>query len=196
MQKLTHGVGINDRSRHTMVNGKQIREYMSWKSMIARCYSPLVHERAPTYIGCHVSDNFKHYTYFYDWCQNQKGYNNKGWELDKDLLIKNNKLYSENNCVFLPPCINMAQCKNISLRGGLPIGVTFNKAMQKYKVSCRNGESKNRAYLGYHSSIGDAFLVYKNYKERYIKELAEKYKDQIDPRAYEALMNYSIDITD
>jgi hypothetical protein len=33
-------------------------------------------------------------------------------------------------------------------------------------------------------------------KEAYIKEVANKWKDQIDPRAYEALMSYQVEIND
>ena len=33
-------------------------------------------------------------------------------------------------------------------------------------------------------------------KEAYIKEVATKWKDKIDPRAYEALMNWEICIGD
>ena len=33
-------------------------------------------------------------------------------------------------------------------------------------------------------------------RESYVKEVANKWKDQIDPRVYEALMNYQVEITD
>ena len=33
-------------------------------------------------------------------------------------------------------------------------------------------------------------------KERIIRDLAEKYRDQIDVRAYSALMNYTVEMTD
>lgn len=42
----------------------------------------------------------------------------------------------------------------------------------------------------------EAFAVYKREKEKYIKEVANKWKDQIDPRVYESLMNWTIEITD
>ena len=42
----------------------------------------------------------------------------------------------------------------------------------------------------------EAFLAYKQAKELHIKEVANKWKDQIDPRVYEALMNYTVEITD
>ena len=42
----------------------------------------------------------------------------------------------------------------------------------------------------------EAFNAYKQAKEAFIKEQANKWKSEIDPRAYEALMNYTVEITD
>ena len=39
-------------------------------------------------------------------------------------------------------------------------------------------------------------VSYKDAKESFVKEQAEKWKGKIDPRAYKALMNYQVEITD
>ena len=49
---------------------------------------------------------------------------------------------------------------------------------------------------GFFDTELEAFNVYKTAKESYLKEQAEKYKSQIDPRAYNALMNYTVEIDD
>ena len=51
-------------------------------------------------------------------------------------------------------------------------------------------------HIGTFDTEYNAFLAYKHMKESYVKEMAEKWKDQIDPRAHEALMNWCVDITD
>ena len=59
--------------------------------------------------------------------------------------------------------------------------------------------SKNkgkREYLGFFKTELEAFNAYKQAKENFIKEQANKWKSQIDLRAYEALMNYQVEITD
>ena len=51
-------------------------------------------------------------------------------------------------------------------------------------------------YLGRYNTPEQAFLAYKIAKESYIKEVAEKWRDQIDPRVYNTLMNYEVNIDD
>ena len=74
MKKLVLGVGFNDKTRPVFVDGKKVKEYKLWQDMLTRCFSEKLQTRCPTYKGCNVSDNFLHYSFFYDWCQNQIGF--------------------------------------------------------------------------------------------------------------------------
>ena len=80
------GVGILGAKYPSKVNGVLTKEYMLWTSVLERCYSDSFKKKNPTYEYCKVSDNFKSYEYFYEWCHNQIGFDNKNWQLDKDLL--------------------------------------------------------------------------------------------------------------
>lgn len=192
MVNLVEGVGINDRTYPVSKNGIITKEYSLWNNMLIRCYNIKCQEKHPTYINCSVSDNFKMYSYFYEWCQNQIGFNIDDYHLDKDLLLKYNKIYSEDNCVFIPKNLNVLLTKSTAARGILPIGVT--KHSNKFRARCSvNGIRK---HLGSFDTPELAFNAYKAFKEEHIKELAEKYEDTIDPRAYLALMNYEVHIDD
>ena len=149
----------------------------------------------PTYEGCKVSDNFRSYEYFYEWCNNQIGFGSEGWHLDKDLLIKGNKVYSENTCIFIPSEINSLLIKSTASRGKHLIGVCWSNTNKAFvaKVSRNEGQQE---HLGFFNTELEAFDAYKTAKETFIKEQAEKWKSQIDPRAYNALMNYQVEIDD
>ena len=190
-----HGVGILGTKYPTKINGVQTKEYTLWKNMLERCYNDTFKKRQPTYEGCEVSDNFKSYEYFYDWCQNQIGFTNKDWHLDKDLLIKGNKIYSESTCIFIPAEINLLLVKNTASRGKHLIGVYWCKKDKAFVARVKKSKGKSE-YLGYFKTEVEAFNAYKKAKESFIKEQAEKWKGKIDERAYNALMNYRVEITD
>ena len=101
-----YGVGIVGNKYKTYENGKETKQYKTWSSMLERCHSESFKEKHKSYKGCTTSNNFRHYTYFYEWCEKQVGFGQDNFELDKDLLIVGNKLYSENTCVFIPCEIN------------------------------------------------------------------------------------------
>lgn len=187
-------VGVIGSRFKTRTNGGAAKEYKLWHAMLNRCYSEHALNRRETYRGCGVSDNFKSYEYFYEWCNNQVGFNKNGWELDKDLLVKGNKVYSEEYCVFIPQELNKALTNKSRFRGLLPIGVSLYKPRGNYTVSI-NRFGKNTT-LGYFNTPEEAFNTYKFARESYLKELANIWKDQIDPRAYESLINYEVDIDD
>ena len=189
------GVGITGTKYQSTINGVQTKEYVLWQSMSKRCYSDALKKKYPTYEGCEVSDNFKSYEYFYDWCHKQIGFGNEDWHLDKDLLIKGNKVYSENTCVFIPQEVNSLLVKRTASRGEHLIGVHWHNASKAFvaQVGKSKGESK---HLGYFNTEIEAFNAYKIAKEDFVKEQATKWKGQIDDRAYNALMNYEVGIDD
>ena len=190
-----HGVGILGAKYPSRVNGVKTREYKLWQSMLKRCYSDAYKKKHPTYEGCEVSDNFKSYEYFYEWCHKQIGFGNEGFDLDKDLLVKGNKVYSEDSCVFIPQEINKILVKREASRGEYLIGVYWNKKASAFVAKVKKNKGCSE-HLGLFKTELEAFNTYKKAKEVFVKEQANKWKSQIDDRAYEALMKYTVDIDD
>ena len=190
-----YGIGVLGNKYPSKINGVQTKEYVLWCGMLQRCYSDAYKKKYPTYEGCEVSDNFKSYEYFYEWCNEQIGFGNEGWHLDKDLLIKGDKVYSESTCVFLPKEINLVLTKRDKKRGEHLIGVCWSNTNKAFVAQVRKNKGE-REWLGYFKTEIEAFNAYKQAKEIRVKEIAEKWKDRIDLRAYQALMNYEVNIDD
>ena len=170
------------------------KEYQLWNNMINRCYNEKILSRNPTYKDCHVSEDWRYLSNFKEWCNNQIGFGNECWHLDKDILVEDSKMYSPETCCFVPQEINVALTNNKSVRGSFPQGVIYNSTKTRYRARIQRGDKWES--LGTYNTPEEAFYVYKQAKEAYIKEVANKWKDQIDIRVYEALMNWSIEIID
>lgn len=138
---------------------------------------------------------------FYEWLHEQdnfdKWFNNKMWALDKDILVKKNKIYSPDRCCLVPQRLNSLFVKGDAVRGSLPIGVE--KVHDKFRSSqvhnIITGKTKRSCSF---DTIEEAFEAYKTYKEDVIRQVAEaEYsKDNITKACYEAMMNYKIEIDD
>jgi hypothetical protein len=194
-RKLVHGVGINDWDNAVVLNGKNIREYELWSCMLKRCFSKNYKEQRPTYNKVTCCQEWLSLKSFIKDVSQMKGYDMASWQLDKDILVKGNKLYSKETCCFVPLEVNSLLVNGCKLRGEWPIGVRFHKRDGKFVAQIR-ANGKERYHLGYFTSPEEAFLAYKAAKEAYIKEVANKWKDQLDERVYQALLNYTVDIAD
>ena len=118
--------------------------------------------------------------------------------LDKDILHKGNKIYSSNTCIFVPNRINVLFTNCKKTRGNYPIGVTKNDN-NRFRARCNILDDNNKiksVHLGYFGTPEEAFNAYKIFKENYIKEVADEYKDKIPNKLYEAMYNWRVDITD
>lgn len=185
------GVGIiGDTESH--INRKPIKEYQLWVDLLNRCYGKTA--KTSSYKDCSVSENFKYFPYFKEWCNKQVGFGNKGWHLDKDVLVKGNNVYSEDTCCFIPSEINCVFGTNKSVRGDFPIGVR--KYSKGFGFSWRMKIGDIVVSKHGYQTPEDAFYAYKEAKEDRFKALAEQYKTQIDIKVYNALMNRTIEITD
>ena len=193
------GVGYLGNEKTKDENGKSLKSYKTWASMLRRCYSGKYQKKEPTYKDCYVCDEWLNYSNFKIWFDNNYyEIPNEKMALDKDILVKGNKTYAPNTCVFVPRNINTLFIKRNKVRGKYPIGVTFNKNKNKYQAQCNtliNGKNMKKA-LGLYNTIEEAFNAYKQFKENYIKQVAEEYKDKIPNKLYEAMYNYEVEITD
>ena len=189
----TCGVGFID-VEGASIGRKMTKEYHLWNNMLNRCYNEKILSSNPTYKDCHVSEEWRYLSNFKEWCHQQIGFDQVGWHLDKDILSKDNKVYSEDTCVFVPSEINSLITKADRIRGKYPIGIYEDKQAGKFKV--RISVEGKQKHIGRYYCEKEAFNAYKQAKEAYIKEVTNKWKDQIDHRVYEALMNYVVEITD
>lgn len=123
-----------------------------WDKIQSRClengWYQLKHK---SYVGC--SNNFHSFQVFAEWCQSQKGYWSKDslsryWALDKDILIKGNKIYSNNTCIFVPQYVNKLLADSLNIRGEFPIGVSLIKHTGNYSSFCKTRGNGEREYFG------------------------------------------------
>lgn len=189
------GVGILGKENLYGAGGKFLKSYTVWHSIIRRCYYQPFHKVEPSYIGCEVCEEWKYYPHFKKWYdENYYEIEGEKMQLDKDILFKGNKIYSPNTCVFVPQRINSLFTRRQNDRGLYPIGVTFLKDRNKYMPQINiNGKRK---HLGFFNTPNEAFYIYKGAKEKYIKEVADEYKDKIPQKLYEAMYSYEVEITD
>ena len=164
-------------------NGKLKKEYLIWYSMLKRCYDPKYQERNSTYKGCAVEEYLLNFQYMGKWIE-ENYYEVSGEQmcLDKDILCKGNKVYSRETCIFVPQRINKLFTKRDNDRGNSPIGVTPTSS-GNYQVHC-NDKNGKVVPLGTYSTKEEAFQVYKQYKEKVIKEGIDSYEGKIPEPHY------------
>lgn len=197
--RLILGIGIRGDKYPSHKDGKILREYNTWTGMLRRCTEECWIKN-PSYVGVTCSENFKSYSYFYEWCNKQIGFmskdeKGKSWNLDKDILVRRNKIYSEDTCVFVPQNVNCLLTRSEAKRGKYLIGVCWDKQHSKFRAYCKDGKRRN-INIGRHSTEQEAFLAYKMCKEDVIKKVAEEYKFKLDPRVYESLLKYEVSEND
>lgn len=141
------------------IGGKQhgTRSFSKWNSMMHRCKEPS--KRGwPSYEGCEVSEEFSDFQQFTDWHIAQVGYALENYQLDKDILITGNKVYSPSTCLLVPQALNTLLTHVKANKGEYPTGVNFSKSMGKLVARIR--VDNKDTVLGYFESAEEARQAY------------------------------------
>lgn len=190
--KKLYNIGFVSKGIYITTYGTKSRKsYSVWKDILRRCYDEKTQEKFSAYKGCSISEEWYDFQNFARWYENN---HIEEFQIDKDILIKWNKIYSSETCCFVPQEINSLFTKKSSKRGKYPIGVIKRNRKKPYEANInKNGKC---LYLGVYLTEEEAFQAYKEAKEKHIKEVADKWKDLINNKVYQAMYNYQVEITD
>ena len=150
--------------------------YDYWDGILRRCYSERIKKLRNSYSDCLVDECWHNLQNFGEWFE--KNYNPKymkSWCLDKDILVKGNRIYSPETCCFVPNEINVIFTNGYIRRGEYPKGVSYKPKINKYIAQYQKDGVVT--HIGTFKTVDEAFQAYKEVKEKYIKEKADKWKD-------------------
>ena len=168
------------------------KQYKYWMSLLIRGCDNSLRDKLEAYKDVVVNQEVYNFQNFCEWWENNF-YEIEGETMciDKDILVKGNKEYRFDRMIFTPNRINVLFTKRDNFRGDYPIGVAYYKDKDKYIARCNDGSNKMK-YLGSYNTPEEAFLAYKEFKEAYIKQVADEYKGRIPDRLYEAMYVWTV----
>jgi hypothetical protein len=183
------GIGYMGEGKYSWANYK--KQHERWCSMMKRCYT----DRDVAYKDCTVCEDWHCFQNYCEWdLTNYYEVEGERMEIDKDTLVKGNKVYGPDTCIFTPAPINFHVSKlSHKNKKGLPIGVSKAKAGTFEAKIRKDGKV---VVLGTFPAPEEAFAAYKLEKETQIREVAESYKGRIPRKLYDALMAWEIEIAD
>lgn len=178
--KLLNGIAHNDYNGKASHNGKCEQFYADWRNLINRTYD------LKSYGDRKVCNEWLYLSKYKKW--HDKNYV-KGYCFNCTLLSKGNEDISPNNCCYVPMEIRRFLSNNTSKANGLPSGISYHHSHKHFIVQIT--ENKKVKYLGNYNNLNDAKKAYDDERAARAKHLAEKYKDCITKRVYDALINFN-----
>jgi hypothetical protein len=183
-RKLVRGVGINDiKSPSKIIVGGKVKRcpfYQTWWLMLHRCYSEQSLEGHPTYRDKFVCEEWKKLSNFKVWMETQDW---QGKQLDKDILLSGNSVYSPETCVFVSRDVNMFMIDREDINRALPQGV---KLTQEGNYSAQVKWKGKSVHIGTYQTPQQAAKAYISRKRQLAIELAN---EQEDNRVKQAILD-------
>lgn len=180
-------IAVNDAdydvTRTAIVNGKKktvwaCHIYQKWMGMLERALSKATKSANPTYENVAVCEEWLKFSNFKVWMEQQVW---EGLNLDKDMLIPGNKIYSPEACCFIDTSLNMLLHRSVS-RGEYPLGVTKTPNRSTYNAICSGRSGHNTTTIVRTKTVEEAHAVWQITKIRVIQERINKYRDKPEYR--------------
>lgn len=185
-----YGVGYMGTGKYkTKIENRHTNNYAKWRSMIQRCYNTGYDN--PTYDECIVCKEWLNFQTFSDWYFDTYP-EGSGFQLDKDVLCGGKgEVYSPETCCWLPANLNSLFTQRGNDRGDEPLGVFLNKN-GTFVAQMARGDGIGSHSLGTYKCRFTAFSVYKREKEKFVKQQAVEYKEQLTSEVIEAFNAYQV----
>jgi len=188
LRSLVYGVGVND---VIIPEFTKSRIWKQWCGIIRRTDNrdPVWLQTKPTYVDCTLDPRWYKLSVFKEWVEGWDDYQNK--EVDKDLLLPNNKVYGPDTCLMVRPIVNKWFKSKYDSSGDLPRGVTWNSAWKRgkspnpYRAQITPIGGK-RTGLGYYLTVEEAVFVFENARKEQIQFLIDT---ETDPTVKQAMIH-------
>lgn len=179
LRRSVYGIGYMGDGHYSQKNNPLAHQ--RWKHMMTRCYNENYLNSKPTYENCSVCEEWHNFQNFAKWFEeNYYEVDDTAVEIDKDILIKGNKIYSPDTCCFVPRELNnLFQQKGDD--NGLPTGV---QRLPNNKYRARYGQ----IHLGVFDDVTEARQVYEKHRCDRIKYLEIKYRNSLKPEVSRAIL--------
>lgn len=180
------GIGYVGEGKYSYQSDNKVNTvYDIWKNMLRRCYSDKLRWKFPSYEDCEMCDEWLNLQNFCEWYF--ENYYDVGdgsrMHIDKDILVKGNRVYSPDVCILVPQRINMVFIKkHRNTDSDLPSGI--NRCVGGFR-SMYNTKS-----LGVSKTLEEAIDKYNVEKRLHIKQLVEEYRERIPPRICDILLSW------
>jgi len=130
-------------------NGKMMRSYKTWNSMIERCYNPKRRNKNLSYVDCIIDPIWLNFQTFAKWYyENYKEIKGVKFQLDKDLMVEGNRIYSPQTCKFIPHYVNTFLANKYKTNNTGYTGVIWRKRDEIYESRINDVNMNKNIYLG------------------------------------------------
>ena len=131
---------------------------------------------------------------FAEWAEKQVGWATENYELDKDILVKDNKVYCRETVVFVPESLNTFFTNRMASRGRYPQGIHERK--DRGVLASYVGYRGGREFVGHFTNVADAMVAFARAKTAAGRRWGDALRSGefiVDERVIVAMENYKFE---